>query len=184
MNGEQLAHVLRSAAYIAQDGDILVLGSQSILGSLSKDELPDEAIGSIEVDVAFFDDADEGKADAVDGAIGEGSMFHESHGIYGQGVSVSTGVLPAGGRDRLVSYDRADASPGRGKCLDPHDLVVAELVAGREKDRIFAQALVDAGLIDCDVLRHRASTLETVEGVRRRVTEAVTGIDRNRQPRT
>ncbi len=35
MNREQLAHVLRAAASIAGDGDIVVLGSQSILGAFS-----------------------------------------------------------------------------------------------------------------------------------------------------
>jgi hypothetical protein len=54
----------------------------------------------------------------------------------------------------------------------------------RDKDRKFAPALVDASLIDCDVLRDRASTLETVGGIRRRVSETVTGIEKNRQPRT
>jgi len=42
--------------------------------------LPTEATASMEVDVAFFDDLDEAKADAVDGAIGELSDFHETFG--------------------------------------------------------------------------------------------------------
>ena len=32
MNREQLAHIVRSAARIAGDGDIIILGSQSVLG--------------------------------------------------------------------------------------------------------------------------------------------------------
>ena len=53
----------------------LVIGSQSILGSYDEDDLPDRAVASVEVDIAFIDDADASKADLVDGVIGEMSPF-------------------------------------------------------------------------------------------------------------
>jgi hypothetical protein len=71
MTREQLAHVLRAAARIAQDPDVVVIGSQSILGSFPEDGLPVAVSASIEVDVAFLDDPQDEKGDAVDGAIGE-----------------------------------------------------------------------------------------------------------------
>jgi hypothetical protein len=40
VNRDQLAHVLRAVARIAGDSDILVIGSQSILGSYPEDALP------------------------------------------------------------------------------------------------------------------------------------------------
>jgi hypothetical protein len=40
MTREQLAHVLRAAARIAEDPDVVVIGSQSILGSFPEDRLP------------------------------------------------------------------------------------------------------------------------------------------------
>lgn len=52
MTREQLAHVLRAVARITDDSDVLVIGSQSILGSYPEDELPPEATGSMEVDTA------------------------------------------------------------------------------------------------------------------------------------
>lgn len=51
MNRQQLAHLLRSACAIANDADLLVLGSQSILGSFDEDELPPEATASQEADM-------------------------------------------------------------------------------------------------------------------------------------
>ena len=77
MKRSELAHILRSACKITGDPDILVIGSQSILGKYSHVALPDEAWMSVEADIAFFDDPDEKKADLVDGAIGEASPFHE-----------------------------------------------------------------------------------------------------------
>jgi len=80
MNREQLSHVLRAAATIVNDGDILVIGSQSILGTFDSDRLPEAAVMSVEADLAFFDDPLEEKMDLVDDAIGEGSQFHMTYG--------------------------------------------------------------------------------------------------------
>jgi hypothetical protein len=80
MKRDQLEHVLRAASQIADDPDILVIGSQSVLGAIAEERLPLAATASIEVDVAFFDDPEDRKADRVDGAIGELSTFHETFG--------------------------------------------------------------------------------------------------------
>lgn len=125
MTREQLAHVLRAAARIAEDGRILVIGSQAILGSFDERELPQQAWVSVEADLAFLDDGEHAaKANAVDGAIGELSGFHETLGYYAQGVEVSTAVLPDGWQDRVVPFDFRSADPAQAVCLDPHDLVV------------------------------------------------------------
>lgn len=87
MKREELAHILRAASRIVGDFDVVVVGSQSILGSYDEDDLPPQAVGSIEADVAFWDDHDNAKSDAVDGAIGEDSGFHAMYGHYAQGVS-------------------------------------------------------------------------------------------------
>ena len=102
MKRSDLEHVLWAAPSIADDPNVLVIGSQSVLGSVDEKRLPPVATESMEVDVAFFDADDNLKSDMVDGAIGELSPFHETHGYYAQGVSVSTAKLPRGWRDRLV----------------------------------------------------------------------------------
>ena len=160
MKREQLEHVLRSACQIAGDRDVLIIGSQSILGAIPENRLPLEATASMEVDVAFFDDPDDRKADQVDGAIGELSPFHEMNGYYAQGVSVSTATLPDGWRDRLVLVESQSTQPGRGYALDPHDCVVSKLVAGREKDLSFAHALIREGLINPVRLADLIETLQ------------------------
>ena len=82
MNREQLAHIVRAAATITGDGDIVIIGSQSILGAADVSGLPEEATMSMEADVAFLNDIDAPKADELDGAIGELSQFHETFGYY------------------------------------------------------------------------------------------------------
>lgn len=159
MNREQLAHVLRAASRIVGESDVVVIGSQAILGSYDEHQLPDEAIASIEVDVTFLDDADDAKSDKVDAAIGELSSFHEMNQYYAQGVSITTATLPEGWKDRLVPFESPNSRPGRGLCLDPHDLVASKLVANREKDREFAAALLREGLVTPDRLIERIHAL-------------------------
>lgn len=161
MNREQMAHVLRAASGIVDDPDILIIGSQSLLASYDETELPLAATASMEVDLAYFDDPDESKADLVDGAIGELSHFHETFGFYAQGVSVDTAVLPREWRDRVVLWSNQSTGKARAAFLEPHDCVVSKLVAYREKDRAFAAALLDAGLIDAATLRDRINSLPT-----------------------
>lgn len=98
-----------------------------------------EATASIEADVAFLDDADRAKADMVEGAIGEMSGFHAAYGYYAEGIHVDTAVLPEGWRDRLVDWDLQSSDPARPRFLEPHDLAVAKLAAGRDKDATLLQ---------------------------------------------
>ncbi len=177
MNREKLEHILRAASAIAREPDVLVIGSQSVLGSFAEGELPQEATSSMEADIAFFDDPADTKADQVDGAIGELSMFHQTFGYYAQGVSVTTAVLPEGWRDRVVEFATPGTAPGRGLCLDPHDCVISKLTAGREKDLSFAAALVREGLIDPDLL---ASRIETVDADPRVIAKVQSWIASNR----
>lgn len=65
MKRSELAHLLRSASRIADDPNILVIGSQSVLGMYDADTLPPEATLSNEADIAFFDDPEAGDARAL-----------------------------------------------------------------------------------------------------------------------
>jgi hypothetical protein len=52
-------------------------------------------------------------------------------------------------------------------CLEPHDLVVSKLVAGRDKDFEFAHALLAQGLVRAQTLIERAAQLpDAPEGAR------------------
>lgn len=178
---EQLEHVLRAASRIADDQEILIIGSQSILGSYSEDELPEEAQASVEVDVTFFDDRDNAKSDLIDAVMGEESQFHATFGYYAQGVDLTTATPPAGWQQRVVRYEGPGADGAVALCMDPHDLVCAKLAAFREKDKAFAMALLDAGLVDLGLLLERAATLE-VPLVSRNVSSWLLAWGRKYQP--
>ncbi|WP_051702015.1 DUF6036 family nucleotidyltransferase [Mycetocola saprophilus] len=179
MNRLQLAHVLRAASRIGQDQDILVIGSQAILGTFDEDDLPDEATASIEADIAFLDDPGRVKADRVEGAIGEFSDFHSMNGFYAEGIHIETAVLPVGWKDRLVTWDLQSSRPSHPHFLEPHDLAISKLIAGREKDVAFVDALIMHRLIDLPTLIERAHLIEEGETLRRhRVITHLSGYTR------
>lgn len=80
-----------------------------------------------------------------------------------------------GWRERLVRFDREDAAPAVAWCLESHDLVVSKLVAGRQKDVEFAEALLGGGLVDVVLLEQRARMLNAPRAVigRRRIAISV-----------
>ena len=108
------------------------------------------------------------KADLVDGAIGEMSLFHRVNAYYAQGVEISTALLPDGWRERVVPFDARSAEPAQAVCLERHDLVISKLAAMREKDRLFAIALIDAGLVELTILLERADELTAADPLARR----------------
>jgi len=160
MDRSQLAHILRAACDVTGDPDVIVLGSQSILGTYAEDELPAAATASMEADLAWADDGpDRERADKVNGEIGELSGFHQHNGYYPEGISLATATLPLGWRQRLHGWPITASQPANARFLDKHDLVVSKLAAYRDKDRTFVAALLQAGLVDPDVIRTRTAHL-------------------------
>lgn len=169
MRRDQLEHAIRAACQIINRPEVIVVGSQSILGTFREDELPADATMSAEIDIlpiAERNDETARLADLIEGVAGEFSTFEELHGFSIDGVDLDTSALPAGWRDRLVKVQNANtAAPGgqpqfTGWCLDKEDLCVAKLCAFRAKDRNFVAALLKAGLIDAGVILKRFPTVE------------------------
>lgn len=176
MRRQDLAHLLRAACDIAGDHEVLVLGSQSILGAFDEDDLPPAATASMEADIAFLDDPDRFKADQVEGAIGELSTFHLNNGFYAEGVHIETAMyLPEGWRTRLISWPLRASEPAEPRFLEPHDLAIAKLGAAREKDRAFVEALVEARILSVSALIDRCAQLpEKHAAVRARIAAYLT----------
>jgi hypothetical protein len=165
MTRAELEHVIRAASDLTADDDIIVVGSQSILGQFP--DAPPELRVSVEADV--FPRHYPERADVIDGSIGEGSPFHATFGYYAQGVDASTSVLPVGWEERLIPVRNANTRGSTGWCLEVHDLLVAKAVAGREKDRAFVRDVVRHGLVDESTVRARLAATVLAPEVRQRV---------------
>jgi hypothetical protein len=164
MRRDQLEHSIRTACQIIHQSEVIVVGSQAILGTYDESQLPAAATMSIEVDIlpmAETNDETARLADLIEGVAGEFSPFEELHGFSIDGVDIETAVLPDGWRDRLVKVQNANTAAPNGEprftgwCLDKEDLCVAKLIAFREKDRNFVAALLKANLVDAGLIASR-----------------------------
>jgi hypothetical protein len=139
MKREELEHIIRASGDITDQYEFVIIGSQSILGPVPNP--PDAFTVSMEVDIyplRFPELADE-----IEGAIGEGSLFHKTHGYYAQGVGPNTAVLPTDWLNRVHRIQNGNTNDRVGYCVDVVDLFLAKAVAGREKDREFCMALLE-----------------------------------------
>jgi len=169
MNRAQLEHIIRAAATIADDDELIVIGSQSILGQYP--DAPADLCVSNEADVYPKNHPE--RWDVIDGAIGELSPFHETFGYYAQGVEEGTATLPEGWATRLVAVRTAATRGATGLCLEAHDLVISKYVAGREKDVRFIRAAIAHGMLDEGRLLERLSATSLDAVHRQRVSSAI-----------
>ncbi len=144
MTRENLEHIIRAAGAIAGVDELILIGSQAILGAYP--DPPRALLASMEVDLYPLKDA--AKADLIDGSIGEESPFHETFGYYAHGIGPETAILPINWQDRLITICNANTNGIRGHCLHPIDLAISKLIAGREKDLEFVRVLFENSLID------------------------------------
>jgi hypothetical protein len=156
MTRDQLEHAIRAACSVSGDTELLIFGSQAILGSYPSP--PESLRASIEVDVQSKNLPE--RTDLIDGALGELSQFHQTHGFYVHGVSIEAAVLPDGWEERTVAVCDLQGTRGNtGYCVEAHDLAASKLVAGREKDRVFVATLLQERLIDSETLLERVAGL-------------------------
>ncbi len=151
MNRQQLEHIIRAAAGNADTTELVIIGSQSLLGTFPI--APEELLVSMEADVFPRDRPQD--SILIDGAIGERSLFHETFGYYAHGVDATTARLPDGWQERLVPICNENTRGATGWCLEVHDLVFSKLLAGREKDFEFIKLLFLHRLASAEIVRER-----------------------------
>ncbi len=168
MTRDQLEHAIRAACDVASDTEVIVFGSQAILGNYP--DAPESLRASIEVDMQPKNYP--ANTDLVDGALGELSQFHSTHGFYVHGVTIDSATLPTGWNDRTVTVSNPRGTQGNiGHCLEAHDLAVSKLVANREKDRAFVTILLQEDLINGDTLLKRVEELPVDAGRRKSIAD-------------
>ena len=162
MTRQQLEHLIRAAAVIADDNEIVILGSQAILGRYP--DAPATLLVSVEADLYPKNHPE--RADLIDGTLGELSPFHDTYGYYAQGVGPATAILPESWESRLIAIHSENTRWATGLCLEPHDLLLAKYAAGRDKDLRFTSEAVRSGLVERAVLEERLSRMQLDDRLR------------------
>ncbi len=169
MTRAQLEHIIRAAGAIADTQDLVVIGSQAVLGQFP--DAPAALLVSSEADV--FPRNNPGRSELIDGSIGEGSPFQREFGYYAHGVDETTAILPAGWRDRLILVAGENTRFVKGWCLEIHDLAISKYAAGREKDLDFTKALARHAMVSREVLEQRVDVTPLDPAQRIRVSQRI-----------
>ena len=146
MNREDLEHIIRASGDVTGQYEFIIIGSQSILGSIPHPE----AIFKVSAEADIYPYNAPELAEKIEGAIGEASQFQDTHGYYAQGVGPETAILPAGWIHRVHRVQNGNTNDRVGFCLDVLDLFMSKAVAGRHKDRTFCMALLQYGHVVLD----------------------------------
>lgn len=139
MRWSDFEHVIAAAANVTGEEELVVIGSQAILGS--HPDAPAELLRSMEADL--YPATRPERADWIDGALGDGSQFHRGHSASTPMASVrrprsprrggaigwcasrcAPGPVPVGARSRSASSLTISSSPsawpvGRGTGNSP-----------------------------------------------------------------
>jgi hypothetical protein len=144
MNWQQFEHIIRASAQITGLTDFVVIGSQAILAIHC--DAPRSLRTSIELDLYPKEFPE--RSIEIDGAIGELSYFHETHGIYAHGVGPDTATLPQDWESRIIEKTIVlDQSKIKIFTPELHDLAFSKLAAGRPKDLEYVRELLRCELI-------------------------------------
>jgi hypothetical protein len=95
MRRDQLEHAIRTACQIIEQPEVIVVGSQAILGTYDESQLPAAATMSIEVDILPIADSNDETArlaDLIEGVAGEFSPFEE---LTASASTASTSTPPS-----------------------------------------------------------------------------------------
>lgn len=170
MTREELEHLIRASAAVTDQYEFVIVGSQSILGAVPNPE----AVFTMSAEADIYPLAAPELADRIDGALGEGSQFHETYGYYAQGVGPDTAVLPDGWQQRLHRVQSAATNDRVGYCLDLVDLFLSKAAAGRDKDRLFCIALLQHGHVTPAEALARVPGMPLDDDGKRRLRAAIT----------
>ena len=176
MRRSDFNHLIAAAAEVSGEREIVVIGSQAILGTV--DRPPGSMVRSMEADIYPLRNPE--KAIEIDANLGDGSLFHSTYGFYAHGVGPETAVAPTGWIERLAKV----AIPSRvgqreevtALCMETHDLVLAKCAAGRDRDWEFAREALEARLVQVDTLLARVDDLPTGKDDREHVRQMLEGI--------
>jgi hypothetical protein len=168
----ELEHIIRAAATVAEDEELIVIGSQAILGQFP--HAPAELLASREADVYPRNRPE--RSIEIERSLGDGSYFDATYGYYAHAVGPETATLPTGWEQRLVEIRNENTGGASGWCLEIHDLLLSKCVAGRERDWEFVEDALLHRLADAAELRRRLVDLPVADSRRAEVGVMVDGV--------
>lgn len=169
MQRQQLQHVILEIGERFALRDFHIIGSAAILAVMAEPP-PGALTATRDIDVLPPGD-DDRLADRISFVLGEASDFDREHGYYAEAVSRRTPAFaPTDWETRAIPVRVAQYT---GWCMEPHDLVLSKLGAGRDKDLDFARAAAALGLVSREELLTRLEAVSCTPSHRRQIAARV-----------
>lgn len=151
----QLLDLIRRVHELTNINEPVIVGSHCLFAVT--DQIPPVVDRSVEADFLVAQHGIEVR-DKVGDELGITSGFYEAHGYYADPLGLATVVLVPGWETRLQPLaDETGTIVAR--CLELHDVAVSKLMAGRDKDFVFLDALWESQLISLPTLMKRAALI-------------------------
>jgi len=161
VNIDVLMQLLSAAQRRCGHRDYVIVGSLSVLGMAQVEAIPLDMTLSIDADCYTLTDPPR-IFDLAD-ALGEGSPYHQLHGVYLDPVSPHLPTLPSGWEQRLIEVKSERVT---AHFLEPNDAAISKLARGEPRDLRWVGAGLKASLIALPVLRlrsHNTTFLDAAE---------------------
>lgn len=139
---------------------IYVMGSASIYGNFSMDEIRNDAATlplTTDIDVLVRPYMEE-VANTMEAALGWGSSFFDEHDIHIDAIDEATCILPVDWEERVKSLPNDFGI--KVLCVDVYDTCASKMARGEDKDRMYVRVLIDAELISLRTLIKRVGFLD------------------------
>lgn len=160
IRGPDIDHMLRAAGDLTGQTQFVLVGSAAVIAWAP--DLPEVMAMTSEIDIFGTNDDPEEIAFELDSVLGQGSMFHDTHGYFVDGVSPGTARLPQGWRQRarVLQTSTGDVS---ALVPEPDDIAVSKLVRCSDKDLLFLVAGIRHGVFNRSIVIERARALDIAD---------------------
>lgn len=167
MNIDALFALLAEAKKLCGHEDYVVMGSLSVLGMSDVAAIPADMTVSIDADC--YTQADPGRALDLQAALGEGSPWHVTHGIYLDPVNPHLPTLPDQWQARLIPLARKGVV---AHFLEPHDAAVSKLARGEPRDLRWVLAGARANILALPTVALRMQSTRFLDDAEQHIARA------------
>lgn len=161
MTLDQVFRLVSEARRLTQHREIVVIGSNAVLGLAETTAIP--AAMSMSIDLDSYLKNDPGRTSDLVAALGENSEFHRREGFFLDMVSPQLPTLPDGWQGRLIPVRRDGATAW---FIDPDDAAISKYARGEPRDQRWIRAGMEAGIVSLPkvkALLGRTSFFDTEE---------------------
>jgi hypothetical protein len=160
MNLAALQHLIRVVRVLTEDGEVLVVGSASLLASypeLGEDSQPLASTFDADLCPQPFEET---VALMIQESLGESGAFHLCYGYHADVLREAVfETFSPGWRERLVPIPGTEG----GFALEPHDLAATKLLVGREKDIALVRHLAITSRLSRLIVEERLAAIPKSE---------------------